>query len=191
MIKYLKRVGRFLGFRRDILESILDYSFNNFITHIPIRLIRISYLRLFNRNIHHSAVILMHTRILSFWKIHIAEGVVINQYCLLDCRVNCIYIGLHSDIGPYTHIWTMGHSPDSDTHAAYGGDVVIGHHVWIASRATILPKINLANGTVVAAGSIVVKSTQENDIIAGNPAKVTRKRNNDLTYSLNFDPFLQ
>ena len=191
MIKYIKRFFKFIGLRRQTMESILDYSFNNLITHIPNRFVRLSYLRLFNKNIHRSAVILMHTRILSFWKIQIDDGVVINQYCLLDCRVNRISIGTCSDVGPYTHIWTLGHSPDSETHAAYGGDVVIGHHVWIASRATILPNINLANGTVVAAGSVVVRSTSENDIVAGNPARVTRKRINDLNYRLNFNPILQ
>jgi putative colanic acid biosynthesis acetyltransferase WcaF len=190
MVKYLKRFAKFIGIRRDILESILDYSFNNLITHIPIRFIRVSYLRIFNRNIHRSVVILLHTRILSFWKVNIEEGVVINQYCLLDCRVNHIYVGPHSDIGPYTHIWTLGHSPNSDTHAVYGGDVIIGHHVWIASRVTILPNITLANGTVVAAGSVVVKNTLENDIVAGNPARLVKKRSNSLTYMLNYDPFL-
>jgi maltose O-acetyltransferase len=133
----------------------------------------------------------MHTRLLNFWRIQIGEGVVINQYCVLDCRVNKIYIGKFSDIGPYTHIWSLGHDPDSETHDVYGGDVIIGHHVWIASRATILPSVSLADGTVVAAGSVVHKSTQHNDIVAGNPARVTRKRNNTLQYHLKFNPFFE
>ncbi len=177
--------------KRKLAHAILNYSYNNIITHLPIRIIRLSYLRLFNKQIHPTAIILMHTRLLNFWRIRVAEGVVINQYCVLDCRVNRITIGQFSDIGPYTHIWSLGHDPDSETHNVYGGDVNIGHHVWIASRATILPSVNLADGTVVAAAAVVHKSTQENDIVAGNPARVTRKRNNPLRYRIKFDPYFE
>jgi putative colanic acid biosynthesis acetyltransferase WcaF len=171
--------------------AVLNYCFNNLVTHIPMHFLRRGFLRLFNKNIHSSSVILMHTRILNFWKISIAEHVVINQYCLLDCRLYRITIDRHTDIGPYTKIWTLGHNPDSATHALYGSDVNIGHHVWIASGVTVLPGVNLADGTVVAASSLVHKSTAANDIVGGNPAKFLRKRNNDLTYELKFKPILE
>jgi len=170
---------------------MLNYSYNNLVTHIPVHFFRKLFLRVFNRNIHSSSVILMHTRILNFWKIRIEEKVVINQYCLLDCRRHAITIGRHTDIGPYTRIWTLGHNPDSDTHELYGGDVSIGHHVWIASGVTILPGVNISEGTVIAAASVVHKSTEANDIIAGNPARFIRKRENALTYQLNYKPILE
>jgi putative colanic acid biosynthesis acetyltransferase WcaF len=176
---------------RLIGGAILNYCFNNIVTHIPMHALRRGFLRLFNKKIHPTAVILMHTRILNFWKISIADHVVINQYCLLDCRVHLISIGRHTDIGPYTRIWTLGHNPDSATHALYGNNVIIGHHVWIASGVTILPNVVLADGTVVAASSLVHKSTEVNDIIGGNPARFLRRRNNDLTYELNFKSILE
>jgi putative colanic acid biosynthesis acetyltransferase WcaF len=170
--------------------AILNYSFNNLITHIPIHFVRKGFLRLFNKKIHPSSVILMHTRILNFWKVIIEEGVVINQYCLLDCRINHVQIGRCTDIGPYTKIWTLGHDPNSETHALYGSNVIIGHHVWIASGVTILPGVHVANGTVVAASAVLHKSTEVNDVMAGNPAKLIRKRVNSLTYKLNYNPIL-
>ncbi len=190
-MSFVKRFFRYIGITKNLVKSILDYSFNNLITHVPNRFFRLSYLRLFNRNIHPSAVILMHTRILYFWRIYIEEGVAVNQYCLLDCRVNRIYIGKHADIGPYTRIWTLGHIPDSETHATAGGDVIIGHHSWISSGVTVLPNLTIAEGTVVASGSVVVKSTSKDDIVAGNPAIFKRKRKNSLTYTLKFNPTLQ
>lgn len=176
---------------RVIAGAMLNYSYNNLVTHIPIHLFRKLFLRLFNRNIHSSSVILMHTRILNFWKIRIEEKVVINQYCLLDCRMHTISIGRHTDIGPYTRIWTLGHNPDSDTHELYGGNVAIGHHVWIASGVTVLPGVNISDGSVVASASVVSKSTEPRDIVAGNPAKFVRKRKNDLTYQLNYNPIFE
>lgn len=173
-----------------ILGAILNYAFNNIITHIPIHKVRILFLRLINKKIHSSAVILLHTRILNFWKIEIKERVVINQYCLLDCRMYKITIGNDTDIGPYTKIWTLGHDPDSSEHKLYGGDVWIGHHVWIASSATILPAISIENGAVIAACSLVTKNIETLHIVGGVPASFIRKRNNALSYELSYTPFL-
>jgi maltose O-acetyltransferase len=171
--------------------SILNYLFNNIITHIPIHGLRKFFLRLFNRKIHASAKILMHTRILNFWKVNIGENVIVNQYCLLDCRMYDISIAANTDIGPYTRIWTLGHNPDSVTHELYGGDVTIGHHVWIASGVTILPGISIGNGAVIAAAAVVHKPVEELSVMAGNPAKLIRKRNNPLTYTIRYKPFLE
>ncbi len=173
------------------LGSLLNYVYNNIINHIPWHRLRILFLRIFNKRIHPSAKILLHTRILSFWDIEIAENVVINQYCLLDCRRHPIRIGHNSDIGPHTHIWTLGHDPDEEHHALYGGPVEIGHHVWIASRATILPGIVLGDGCVVGAGSVVHKSVASKKIVAGNPAKEIRDRNNTLSYQLKYRPIFE
>jgi len=190
MINFIKKGLNRIGLSKRLLMAILDYSYNEIVTHIPVRFLRVAYLRIFNSNIHSSAVILMHTKILRFWRIKIDEDVVINQYCLLDCRTNKIIIGKHTDIGPYTRIWTLGHMPDSATHATSGGNVVIGHHVWISSGVTILPGLNISDGTVVASGAVVVKSTDMNDIIAGNPGVFKRKRDNQLTYRLDYNPIL-
>ncbi len=175
---------------RLIGGSILNYLFNNLITHIPIHFLRKGFLRLFNRKIHRSVVVLMHVRILNFWKVRIGERVVINQYCLLDCRQHIISIGHDTDIGPYTRIWTLGHNPDSNTHELYGGDVSIGHHVWLASGVTILPSVHIGDGAVVAAQSLVRNKVNDLDIVAGNPAKFLRKRVNKLEYQLKYTPLL-
>jgi maltose O-acetyltransferase len=171
--------------------SILNYLFNNVVTHIPIHSLRKLFLRAFNRNIHGSAKILMHTRILNFWKVRIGENVIVNQYCLLDCRMYTITIDANTDIGPYSRIWTLGHKPDSPTHELYGGDVTIGHHVWMASGVTVLPNLRIGNGAVIAASSVVHKPVEELAIVAGNPAKFIRRRENSLTYTIKYKPFLE
>lgn len=168
--------------------SFLNYLFNDIITHIPIHALRKGFLRLFNKKISKSSVILLHTKILNFWKIEIGDRVIINQYCLLDCRCYTISIMHDTDIGPYTRIWTAGHDPDSESHAVTGGNVLIGNHVWIASGVTILPSVKIERGAVIASGSIVTKSVGELSIVAGNPAREIRKRNNVCGYRIGFTP---
>lgn len=61
-----------------------------------------------------------------------------------------------------------------------GGDqtkwksTMIGKHVSIGSNATILP-VNICDGVVIGAGSVVTKDITEKGIYAGNPAKKIRK----------------
>lgn len=171
--------------------AVLNYLYNNVISHLPVHFIRKGFLRLFNRKIHATAVILLHTRILHFWKVEIGARVVINQYCLLDNRRYKVIIHHDTDIGPYTKIWTSGHDPNSESHALTGGNVVIGHHVWIASGVTVLPNLYVADGTVIGAASVLHKSTNESDVVAGNPVRFIRKRNNGLTYRLCYKPVLE
>ncbi len=53
------------------------------------------------------------------------------------------------------------------------GEITIGNNCFIGANATILPGVSLADGTIVAAGSIVTKSTDKPSmIIGGNPAKI-------------------
>lgn len=50
--------------------------------------------------------------------------------------------------------------------------VHIGNHVWIASEVKILKGVSIADGCVIALGSIVTKSfDEENILIGGFPAK--------------------
>ena len=54
--------------------------------------------------------------------------------------------------------------------------ISIADKVWLGTRTTILKGATIPKETVVAAGSIVAKNyTQENTILAGNPAKVVKE----------------
>ena len=111
-----------------------------------------------------------------------------NPDCHLDGRGGELNIGEDVDIGPWTHIWTLQHDPNDPNHGTKEGAVTIGDHVWIASRATILPGVTIGRGAVVACGSVVTKNVPELAIVAGIPAKVIGERKNPLKYELNYYP---
>ena len=53
--------------------------------------------------------------------------------------------------------------------------VKIGDNVWIGMNATILKGVNIGDGCIIAAGSVVVRSVPDNTLVAGVPARVIRK----------------
>lgn len=54
--------------------------------------------------------------------------------------------------------------------------VTIGHDVWIGHGAIVLPGRAVGTGAVVAAGAIVTQDVPEYGIVAGNPARLLRRR---------------
>jgi len=54
--------------------------------------------------------------------------------------------------------------------------IKIGNDVWIGAGAKILDGIDLGDGCVVAAGSVVTKSVVSYSVVAGVPAKIINKR---------------
>jgi len=55
-------------------------------------------------------------------------------------------------------------------------DVRIGHDVWIGHGAIVLPGRNVGTGAVIAAGAIVTRDVPAYTIVAGNPARIVRRR---------------
>lgn len=53
--------------------------------------------------------------------------------------------------------------------------IVIGDKAWIGFNSIILKGVNIGEGSVVAAGSVVTKDVPAYTVVGGNPAKVIKK----------------
>lgn len=62
--------------------------------------------------------------------------------------------------------------------------VRIGHGVWIGDSVIVLPGVNIGNGAVIGAGSVVTRSVPPYAVAAGNPARVIRSRFPDEVVAL-------
>ncbi|WP_182201234.1 acyltransferase [Paraliobacillus salinarum] len=51
------------------------------------------------------------------------------------------------------------------------GDVIIGDEVMIGANCTILPGVEIGDGAIVAAGTIVHKDVRSGEFVAGNPMR--------------------
>lgn len=65
---------------------------------------------------------------------------------------------------------------DQSNEAKSKGPIIIGHDVWIGTHSVILSGVEIGNGAVIAANSVVNKSIPPYTIAAGSPAKVIKKR---------------
>ena len=53
--------------------------------------------------------------------------------------------------------------------------IVIGDNVWIGHDSVVLPGVEIGNGSIVGARSVVIESVPELAVAAGNPARVIRR----------------
>jgi hypothetical protein len=54
--------------------------------------------------------------------------------------------------------------------------IEIGHDVWIGHGAIVLPGRTIGTGAVIAAGAIVTKEVPPYTVVAGNPARIIKRR---------------
>ena len=59
------------------------------------------------------------------------------------------------------------------------GDTNIGNDVWIGQNSTILPGVKVGDGVIIGTKSVVGSNVEPYSIIAGDPAKIIRKRFDD------------
>lgn len=57
------------------------------------------------------------------------------------------------------------------------GPVIIGRNVWIGDKVTILSGVEIGDGVVIAANSVVTKSIPSYSVVAGIPAKIIKNSN--------------
>lgn len=95
-------------------------------------------------------------------------------YINRNVKIRCfkeITIGKDVAISENVSIW------DSDAHELQNNlrdnvqPIKIGNHVWIGMNSIILKGVEIGDGAVIAAGSIVNKNVEANSLYGGVPAK--------------------
>jgi acetyltransferase-like isoleucine patch superfamily enzyme len=115
--------------------------------------------------------------------IEIGRNSVINPGVLLDGRIS-LKIGDNVDIGEQVSFYCGGHDVQSPDYRAFMEATAVGDRACIYARAMVIRGVNIGEGAVVAAGSIVTKDIPPYTIVAGIPAKKIGERTRDLRYEL-------
>lgn len=78
---------------------------------------------------------------------------------------------------PFTYSRKYGYGPDdAAVKAAHDRPTVIGNDVWIGANVTILAGVEVGNGAVIGAHSLVTKDVPPYGVVIGSPARVVRMR---------------
>jgi virginiamycin A acetyltransferase len=114
------------------------------------------------------------------------ERLVIGRYCALATGVRFIMAGAnHSLAGPSTFPFGIfGGEWAERTLDLLGtipsrGDTVVGNDVWLGYQAVVMPGVTIGDGAVVAACSVVGADVPPYGIVAGNAARLVRRRFDD------------
>lgn len=110
-----------------------------------------------------------------------ASGIKIGEGCIFCCELptgrdsTLLSFGDHCLVSVNVRFLMHDAAPTtvSDGFTDILGEVNIGNRCFIGADSIIMPGVTLADYTVVGAGSVVTRSTNEPGlVIAGNPAKV-------------------
>lgn len=63
----------------------------------------------------------------------------------------------------------------------FKGDTVIGNDVWCGYESVVMPGVRIGHGAVVAARAVATRDVPDYAVVAGNPARVVRRRFDDET----------
>ncbi len=107
--------------------------------------------------------------------ITVGENVFINACCKFQDQGG-ITIGDGCLFGHNVTIATLNHEFNPEHRAnIIPAPVKIGKNVWVGSDSTILSGVEIGDGAIIGAGSVVTKNILPNTIVAGNPAKIIKK----------------
>lgn len=115
-------------------------------------------------------------------ELHIGNGCVFGQYNHITA-VNRIIIGDNLLTGRFVLISDNTHGGmsvgelkihPSARPVQSKGEVVIGNNVWIADKVSILPGVNIGDGCVIGANSVVTHDIPPYSLAAGSPARILK-----------------
>ena len=109
------------------------------------------------------------------WNISIGNQSSIGEHAWVY-GLDKIRIGSHCCIGEDVRLLTGSHDVRSPYFNLMTKPITVQDNVWIATGAIVLPGVTIGEGAVVAAGAVVTKDVPPWTIVAGNPAKVVKRR---------------
>lgn len=113
----------------------------------------------------------------------LGDRLIIGRFCAIATGVrfvmngaNHVMTGLSTfPFNIFGNGWEEGFDVASVT-AGLRGDTVVGNDVWLGEEAVLMPGVTVGDGAIVGAYSIVTKPVPSFAVVAGNPARMVRRR---------------
>lgn len=177
-------IGKFnkipiIGKTKDVGKYLLDEEVLFFIAYVGMQKEEEVFDKINSLNIpsYRFATLIHPTAIIPKNFCKIGNGVLIAPLAQLSTDTtledNCMmlansFLGHDSIMRKFAHI---------ASNAVVGANVDVGRAVHIGTNATIIEKVQIGDFSLVGTGSVVLHDVEENSIVAGNPARLLRKKN--------------
>lgn len=168
---------------RVLAVRVLAYLTNHLVAHVPsFALRRAWYRRVLGASVGRGAGVHLGCHIWFYGPGQVRrDGLVlgdrarINRDCRLDVR-GSLWIGEDVSISPEVTVLTASHRLDAADFPVETRAVRIEDHVFVGTRATVLPGVTLGRGSVVCAGAVVTRDVAPLTVVAGIPARPVGER---------------
>jgi putative colanic acid biosynthesis acetyltransferase WcaF len=137
--------------------------------------LRIFVLRIFGAKIGTSCIIFPSVKIWAPWNLSLGDYV-----CLAE-RVNCysiehIFIGNKVTVSEGAFLCTASHLVESLDRPLFAKRIFLEDFSWVCAEAFIGPGVQVQEGSIIGARSVIFKDVEAWNVVAGNPAKFIKKR---------------
>lgn len=106
--------------------------------------------------------------------VYIGTGTTLFGHCGLEIGEDSL-LAQNITITPYSHIFEDATVPIKKQ-GGHTRKVTIGRDCYLGMNVSVLYSADIGDGSVVGAGSVVVKPLEPGSVAVGNPARVIRKR---------------
>lgn len=112
----------------------------------------------------------------------IGDRLVIGKFCAIARGVKFIMNGANHQMNGISTFpffifgngWETARPAENEL--PFKGDTIIGNDVWIGYDSLIMPGVQIGDGAIIAARSVVASDVPPYAIVGGNPARVVRER---------------
>ena len=157
---------------REMLARVLWRGCQPFFRISPRLLygVRNSLLRLFGASIGTGVRIHQTAHIRYPWLLQLGDDCSIGERAVVY-NLGKVSIGSRTTISQNSHLCAGTHDHRDRSFPLVRSTISIGTDCWICADTFIGPGVVLGDRTIAAARSVVVKNTQSDEIVGGNPAK--------------------
>lgn len=117
------------------------------------------------------------------FKLRVGDNVFIGRHGHIVCNLtigNDVMVASYvSFVGGDHRIDNIGEIKIKNSGREHNKTTTIGNNVWIGHGSIVMAGVTIADGAVIAAGSVLTKDVGRDEIFGGVPAKLIRKRRLD------------
>lgn len=132
-------------------------------------------LRLFGAKIGRNVHVYPSAMIYLPWNLDLGAEASIGEWVLIY-NLGPVRIGEQATISHRSHLCAGTHDYSDPSLPLLRQPIEIGAQAWVCTDAFVGPNVQIGQGAVVGASSVVVKDVTDWAVVAGNPAKVIKTR---------------